>query len=76
MIKLSYPEMLDMCGNMIMLRNSDGQHCVVMSKRALKNLAPETEKILKDNYRIIAADIPTIEHIGGGSARCMIAELF
>jgi len=68
--------MKNMGGNMIMVENNLGELCVVMSDRAKKNLRPHNLKEIKDNYKIISADISTIEHIGGGSARCMIAELF
>ncbi len=65
-----------MCGNMIMLKNNKGEHCVIMSDRAKNGLSKKNLKTLKKHYTIIASDLSTIEHIGGGSARCMIAELF
>jgi hypothetical protein len=39
-------------------------------------LRKENLDILEKNYKIISSDIGMIEHIGGGSARCMVAELF
>jgi len=39
-------------------------------------LRKEYLKEIEDNYKIIASDINMIETIGGGSARCMVAELF
>jgi hypothetical protein len=47
-----------------------------MSERARKGLRPDNLKTLEKNYKIISADLHTIETIGGGSARCMVAELF
>jgi hypothetical protein len=47
-----------------------------MSERARKNLRAKHLKTLSDNYKIISSDLSIIETIGGGSARCMIAELF
>ena len=47
-----------------------------MSARALKGLSIENRTILEKAYRIIASDIHTIEKIGGGSAKSMVAELF
>jgi hypothetical protein len=47
-----------------------------MSERARKGLRKENLSILEKNYKLISSDLPFIEHIGGGSARCMIAELF
>ena len=69
--------MNEMCGNMIVLKDgSNGELCLVMSKRAYNGLTKNHLTTLENNYRIIASDISTIEKIGGGSARCMIAELF
>jgi hypothetical protein len=47
-----------------------------MSTRAQKGLTKEHRSILENNYRVLATDISTIEKIGGGSARCMVAEIF
>lgn len=69
--------MLEMAGNMIMVQSAkDGQHCVIMSERARKGLRSHNLKVLTDNYKIISSDLHMIETIGGGSARCMVAELF
>lgn len=79
-IDISYKEMGEMCGNMIQLRSEKplpkGPLCVIMSERAKKGLTKEHLATLQDNYNIIASDISTIETIGGGSARCMVAEIF
>ena len=75
-ISIDYSEMLEMAGNMLMLRNAKGEECVVMSERARRGLKTENLKIIEDNYKIISSDISIIEIIGGGSARCMLAELF
>ena len=64
-----------MCGNMIMLENKKGEHCVIMSNRAKKGLRKHNLETLEKHYNVIAPEIGMIEHIGGGSARCMIAEL-
>lgn len=68
--------MLSMCGNMINVQNKQGDHCVIMSERARKGLRSHNLKILEDNYKIISSVINLIETIGGGSARCMVAELY
>jgi hypothetical protein len=47
-----------------------------MSSRARKGLTKKHLATIEKNYRIIDSDIGTIEKIGGGSARCMVAELF
>ena len=74
-IDISYDEMLDMAGNMIMVQGKD-RHCVIMSERARRGLRPANRDVLEKHYTVISADINMIETIGGGSARCMVAELF
>ena len=75
-IDIKYDEMLNMAGNMIMVQNVRGEDCVIMSKRARNGLTPDNLSTLEKAYRIISSDLSTIETIGGGSARCMVAELF
>jgi hypothetical protein len=74
-IDISYDETENFCGNMIMLNNGL-ENILVMSDRARNNLSPENSNVLESNYKIVSADLHMIEHIGGGSARCMIGELF
>ena len=47
-----------------------------MSTTAYKGFTDENRKELEDNYRLVHSDLTTIETLGGGSARCMIAEVF
>lgn len=47
-----------------------------MSKRAKDNLNKPYLDMLRDKYEILSPNLNTIEKIGGGSARCMLAELF
>lgn len=75
-IEISYEEMGEMCGNIIQVKDKEGNLCVIMSKRALDGFSKENKKALKSNYKLIVNKIPTIERIGGGSARCMVAELY
>jgi hypothetical protein len=64
-------------GNMIQLSSKDGKKVLVMSKTAFESLEKDQkEKLQKHNDNIVTANISTIETIGGGSARCMIAEIF
>jgi hypothetical protein len=46
-----------------------------MSAKALANLKPDQISALEKFGKILAADVPTIEAVGGGSVRCMIAEI-
>ena len=75
-IDISHEEMGEMCGNMIQVKNKEDELCVIMSERAKKGLTKQHRETLEKNYKILVSDIGTIEKIGGGSARCMVAEIF
>ena len=47
-----------------------------MSERARRGLKPESLKEIENNYKIVSSDLHMIETIGGGSARCMVAEMY
>lgn len=75
-IKISIEQMQLFCGNVLELRNSEEKLLTVMSKTAYEGFSAEQLDLLSANGKIIAVDIPTIEQYGGGSARCMMAEIF
>ncbi len=63
-------------GNMLQVENMDGELFLVMSQRAFRSLT-EIQKIQIEKYAgILPVSIDVIEKIGGGSARCMMAEIF
>jgi hypothetical protein len=64
------------CGNILQIKSSKGNPLIVMSQNAFKGFFPEQIEILKKHGKIISVNIPTIEKVGGGSARCMMAEIF
>ena len=76
MLEIDREEIEGMCANMFNLVDQEGRNVVVMSDRARRTYAPEHLEELASNYKIIVANIDTIEHIGGGSTRCMLAEKF
>lgn len=64
-------------GNMLQLQNKQGEKFLVMSSNARKSLTSfQLEKIASFENKIIDVPLNTIEMIGGGSARCMMAEIF
>ena len=69
-------EIEGMCANMFNLVDQQGNNVVVMSDRARRTYIPEHFEELASNYKVIVANIDTIEHVGGGSTRCMLAEKF
>jgi hypothetical protein len=74
-IEISQNQMEHFCGNMLQVRNSEGKPFLVMSTQAFTYLEPTQLKKLEAYQPIIHSDITTIETLGGGSARCMMAEL-
>jgi len=75
-IEISYTQMNKMAGNMIQLKNTKGQKIEVMSEQAFHSLSDFQMTQLLMHSKIIYSDLSTIEKYGGGSARCMIAEVF
>lgn len=69
-------EIEGMCANMFNLVDSEGRNTIIMSERARRTYDPEKFEELKANYKILVANIDMIEHVGGGSTRCMLAEKF
>ncbi len=63
-------------GNMLALRNHRGEQIMVMSETAHVSLSKDQISGIETHARIVSSDIATIETIGGGSVRCMIAENF
>ena len=60
-----------------MLENDKDEQVLVMSERARQSFTKKNMDALQKSYKkIVSSDLTTIETIGGGSARCMIAELF
>lgn len=75
LLDISLDQMGSFCGNMLELRARDGLAVFAMSETCFGALSGEQRSVLEQHGRIVAAWIPTIERVGGGSVRCMIAEL-
>ena len=76
-LELSSEQIKDFCGNAIEAKNNNGELFIILSSRAYDALENEQIDILLKHYKeIIHSDISTIERYGGGSARCMLTELF
>ena len=63
-------------GNMLLVKNRDNKKFWVMSEQAFRSLSKTQIEVLKTDGGFICSDLQTIETIGGGSARCMMAEIF
>ncbi len=75
-IEISIAEMHGFAGNLLALRSANGRQVIAASDTAWRSLAPEVRRRLEQYGAIVTAPIPTIERYGGGSVRCMIAEVF
>lgn len=75
-IEITEAQLQQFAGNMLQVHNDKNQKFLVMSQAAYQALTPEQIKNIEKYNEIIYADLNTIETNGGGSARCMLAEVF
>ncbi|MCC3213679.1 amidinotransferase [Chryseobacterium sp. X308] len=75
-IEISEEQMQQFAGNMLQVQNKEGKKFLVMSQTAYQSLTPEQVAAIEKYCEIIYSDLNTIEVNGGGSARCMLAEVF
>ncbi|WP_027376541.1 citrulline utilization hydrolase CtlX [Kaistella palustris] len=75
-IEISEDQMHQFAGNMLQVQNEEGTKFLVMSETAYRSLTPNQIQRIENHCEIIYADLNTIEVNGGGSARCMLAEVF
>jgi hypothetical protein len=75
-IEISEEQVNNFAGNMLQLIGTNDQSYLVMSQSALESLRPAQVQLLEVHATIISSKLDTIEACGGGSARCMMAEVF
>ncbi|MCC6288331.1 MAG: amidinotransferase [Chitinophagaceae bacterium] len=75
-ITITLNQMNHFAGNMLQVKNTEGEQFLVMSSQAYHSLTNKQIKSLEAFNPIIHAPLNTIETNGGGSARCMMAEIF
>lgn len=75
-IEISEEQMQQFAGNMLQVQNKNGEKFLVMSETAYKSLHEDQVAAIEKYCEIIYSDLNTIEVNGGGSARCMLAEVF
>ena len=75
-IRISEKQMHQFAGNMLQVLGKDNKRYLVMSSSAYNSLTQEQIKSLTKYSEIIHSSLETIEACGGGSARCMMAEVF
>ena len=74
-IRISLGQMNQFAGNMLQLENDRREKILVMSTAAWSSLLPEQKENLLRYNRVVHSSLQNIESNGGGSARCMIAEI-
>lgn len=75
-VDISFGQLESFAGNMLELQNTAGRSILVMSATARKSLTPEQNRELNACFKVLSPQLDSIEMNGGGSARCMLAELF
>ncbi len=75
-IAITEPQLHQFAGNMLQVAGIGGKRLMVMSSSAFNSLRPEQIKAIEKHSEIVHSSLETIETCGGGSARCMMAEIF
>jgi len=75
-IDITEKQMFEFAGNMLEIEGSNGNKLLAMSQVAHDSLTQEQKDTIAKYAEIVSSSIPTIEYCGGGSVRCMLAEIF
>ncbi|MFH6768118.1 arginine deiminase-related protein [Gaetbulibacter aquiaggeris] len=76
-IDITEEQVNNFAGNMLQVKGTNGDLYLVMSQSAFNSLtSSQIEKLKRHNKAIVSSSLDTIEACGGGSARCMMAEVF
>ncbi len=74
-VPIRFEQMCSFAGNMLELENATGERLLALSSRALDALDAGQRATLAARCRLVAAPVAAIEDGGGGSVRCMLAEI-
>ncbi len=74
-LEISMDQMNSFCGNILELADQSGRAVFAMSSRAYEGFTAQQKAVLEGLGKVVHCPIPTIEGVGGGSVRCMIAEI-
>lgn len=75
-ILITEEQVNNFAGNMLEVKGADDRRYLVMSASAHQSLTKKQIAQLEEHVTILSSNLDTIEACGGGSARCMIAEIF
>jgi hypothetical protein len=74
-VDISMHQMLNFAGNVLELAPAAGGHVIALSASAWRSLESAQRRVLESHAEVIPVSIPTIERVGGGGVRCMLAEI-
>ncbi|NMH87821.1 citrulline utilization hydrolase CtlX [Flavivirga algicola] len=75
-IDITEAQVNNFAGNMLQVKGANDERYLIMSQAAYDSLTKSQIKILEKHTKILSSSLNTIEACGGGSARCMMAEVF
>jgi hypothetical protein len=75
LVQISLEQMHAFAGNALQLRSAQGSF-IFLSEQAFRSLQPDQVRQLRKHGELVPVAVPTIETVGGGSIRCMLAENF
>ena len=75
-IDITEEQMNNFAGNMLQVLGKEDERFLIMSEAALNSLTQSQKAQITNHCQIISSSLETIEVCGGGSARCMMAEVF
>lgn len=75
-VEISLEQMGQFSGNVLQIKNTEGERFLVISESGYNALDEIQKNRLASFNKLIVIPVPTIEKYGGGSVRCMIAEVF
>ena len=75
-IDISEDQVSNFAGNMLQVHGKDDERFLIMSQSAFDSLTNSQKAQINNHCKIISSSLATIEACGGGSARCMMAEIF
>jgi len=76
LLPISMVQMEKFCANVIEIKTIAGEKCLLLSKTAWEGFTVGQKSVMEESCALVPVRIPHIESIGGGGARCMVAEVF
>ena len=75
-IPISFHQMKNFAGNMLQVKTTTNESRLIMSQSAFNSLSKLQVQLLEKHSTLLPINVSLIEHIEGGSVRCMMAEIF